>query len=442
MGGIKYSPPNKLPEGPISEQEYQKWRCELEMYLSTEDKFAHFFPGQALQNWLSGEEAGDERLTAEQIEPRQEREPDLAARNRHLKIFLSLIAKCVSDGHHTMVMQHSTSLESIFEELRKDYDIQAKGIHFLNLIELKYDESSMTPIAFYNQYRTIIINNLKKTDDVVKWKRPRQGQEVHTMQRDEQISPTFDDFILLQVLTAIDARLPAHIRQAYAHKMGREHTLMDFKNEIFVNIKLFKKDMEEKEHLTALRAENAQLSNFVARGRGGYQPSFRGGRAYRGGNYRGSSSFNFRGSGASQRGGGNAGGRGTQMPGPYPSPLTGKPSTHCGTCYHLYPGRKDLYASHNKDDATCPSKSFNNNIELEGDVGGDQQQEEAQEEFWYPTPEQPHQQDLDYRLGQVNQYQQVQQLDSPVTDLPQNRCPSSNFHQARDVAIKSHNKYY
>ena len=418
MGGIKYSPPNKLPEGPISEQEYQKWRCELEMYLSSEDKFAHFFPGQTLQDWLSGEEAGDERLTAEQVEPRQEREPDLAARNRHLKMFLSLIAKCVSDGHHTMVMQHSTSLESIFEELRKDYDIQAKGIHFLNLIELKYDESSMTPIAFYNQYRTIIINNLKKTDDVVKWKRPRQGQEVHTMQRDEQISPTFDDFILLQVLTAIDARLPAHIRQAYAHKMGREHTLMDFKNEIFVNIKLFKKDMEEKEHLTALRAENAQLSNFVARGRGGYQPSFRGGRAYRGGNYRGSSSFNFRGSGASQRGGGNAGGRGAQMPGPYPSPLTGKPSTHCGTCYHLYPGRKDLYASHNKDDATCPSKSFNNNIELEGDVGGDQQQEEAQEEFWYPTPEQPHQQDLDYRLGQVKQYQQVQQLQSPVTDLP------------------------
>ena len=129
------------------------------MYLSSEDKFAHFFPGQTLQNWLSGEEAGDERLTAEQIEPRQEREPDLAARNRHLKMFLSLIAKCVSDGHHTMVMQHSTSLEYIFEELRKDYDIQAKGIHFLNLIELKYDESSMTPIAFYNQYRTIIINN-------------------------------------------------------------------------------------------------------------------------------------------------------------------------------------------------------------------------------------------------------------------------------------------
>ena len=117
MGGIKYTPPNKLPEGPISEQEYQKWKCELEMYLSMEDKFALFFPGQRLQNWLSGEEVGDERLTEDQLQPRQERDPDLAARNRHLKIFLSLIAKCVSDGHHTMVMQHSTSLESIFDEL-------------------------------------------------------------------------------------------------------------------------------------------------------------------------------------------------------------------------------------------------------------------------------------------------------------------------------------
>ena len=50
-----------------------------------------------------------------------------------------------------------------------DYDIQKKeGIHIFNLLDLQYDPTEMTPIAFYNQYRTMITNNLSRRDDIIK----------------------------------------------------------------------------------------------------------------------------------------------------------------------------------------------------------------------------------------------------------------------------------
>ena len=61
MGGIKIHPPNQLPEGSLSEQEFQKWKIELEMYLSSEDKFALYLPGETYCEWKPGEE-GEKRI--------------------------------------------------------------------------------------------------------------------------------------------------------------------------------------------------------------------------------------------------------------------------------------------------------------------------------------------------------------------------------------------
>ena len=87
----------------------------------------------------------------------------LKLRQRQLRTVLSIVGKCVSSGHYDAVMRHSTSLESIYDMLRSDYDMQKKGIHFLNLLDMKFDATNLTPIAFYNQYRTMITSNLAKT---------------------------------------------------------------------------------------------------------------------------------------------------------------------------------------------------------------------------------------------------------------------------------------
>ena len=51
----------------------------------------------------------------------------------------------------------------------------------------------MTPVSFYNQYRTVICNNLAKTNDIIKYRNDER------MTRDEAMSPMLEDLVLLNV---------------------------------------------------------------------------------------------------------------------------------------------------------------------------------------------------------------------------------------------------
>ncbi len=54
---------------------------------------------------------------------------------------------------------------------------------------------------------------------------------------DEQLSPTFEDMILANVLSLIDTRLPGVVRDQYnKHAIGRQRSLMDLKKEILGNV--------------------------------------------------------------------------------------------------------------------------------------------------------------------------------------------------------------
>ena len=94
----------------------------------------------------------------------------LRAVRTNLRTVLSIIGKCVSQGHYNPVIRHATSLPWIYETLRADYDIKQRGIHFFNVLDVNYEPDADTPISFYNKYRTIIVNNLAKTGDVIKYK--------------------------------------------------------------------------------------------------------------------------------------------------------------------------------------------------------------------------------------------------------------------------------
>ena len=87
----------------------------------------------------------------------------LTKRCRQLKTFLGQAARCTS------IVRHATSLDWIYNKLRETYHIQQKGINFLNIIELKYDPEHKTPAGFYNEYHTMIINNVGRAGEVIQW---------------------------------------------------------------------------------------------------------------------------------------------------------------------------------------------------------------------------------------------------------------------------------
>ena len=55
------------------------------------------------------------------------REALLNKKRRELKTFLNQVAKVVSANHYNFVMRQATSLEWVYREIRKDYNIQQKG---------------------------------------------------------------------------------------------------------------------------------------------------------------------------------------------------------------------------------------------------------------------------------------------------------------------------
>ena len=266
MPSIKIYPPAQLPDRNVSEIQFNIWKEELEVYLSQEKEFKIFLPGQAYSEWESAE-AYNERIRnlnendviiAERGRNEEQlvidNEEKLAELRVNLRTVLAIVGKCVSQGHYNSVVRHSTSLNWIYDTLKADYDIQAKGIHFFHVLDVKYEQDKHTPVAFYNQYRNIIINNLAKAGDTLKYKNNQ------LLDRDEKMSPMLEDVVLLNVINLIDHRLPQFIRNHYNHKMKENERLMDFKTDILVNIPSFLNEIENCEIMNS--QQEASLNAF------------------------------------------------------------------------------------------------------------------------------------------------------------------------------------
>ena len=56
MPQIKIHPPKQLPEHSISQQEFEDWQNELEIYLGQDENMARFMTDSIYLDWLSQEE--------------------------------------------------------------------------------------------------------------------------------------------------------------------------------------------------------------------------------------------------------------------------------------------------------------------------------------------------------------------------------------------------
>jgi hypothetical protein len=89
----------------------------------------------------------------------------------------------------------------------------------------------MSAESFYNEYRSLVVACLRKKGDIVAW------QDNVVLTEDEQISPTFEDMILANVLRLIDTRLPGLVRDQYNKQaVGRQRSLMDLRKEILGSV--------------------------------------------------------------------------------------------------------------------------------------------------------------------------------------------------------------
>jgi len=160
---------------------------------------------------------------------------------KELRQFITIFAKYVHTDYYNPIIRHSTSVEWIYTKIREDYDIQQKGVHFLNILDLQWDPTAQTtPIGFYNSYRSQIMGNLAKKGEPVLWK----GE---FLKEDEKLSASHEDLIFLNVLQLIHPKLPAYVKQHYGHKIEAQKRLMDFKTEILTKARQYISEIEAAE---------------------------------------------------------------------------------------------------------------------------------------------------------------------------------------------------
>jgi hypothetical protein len=107
----------------------------------------------------------------------------------------------------------------------------------VNLSDIQFQPGA-SAVTFYDQYRNLVIAGLKKKGDIVTW------QNNRVLVKDEELSPTFEELILENVLGLIDTRLPGHVRSHYFDLMEERDGLMDYKNDILNNVPSFLEEMK------------------------------------------------------------------------------------------------------------------------------------------------------------------------------------------------------
>lgn len=163
----------------------------------------------------------------------------LIDRNRDLGLLLTHISNCCFVSEADDVSERSTSLNWIWDYLQKHYDIAPKGANFLKIASLVYT-SDMQPYTFYKQFRATFLDNLRKAGakDDARWGDAR-------LDKDERLSPSFEDAIILWALEKIDPRLPAQVKKEYEHQLSQDSFLSDLHPRILQGVPSMLEGMEK-----------------------------------------------------------------------------------------------------------------------------------------------------------------------------------------------------
>ena len=298
--------PTPLPISGVTTISFKVWKNQLIAYLEQDAAHYHFMPDGRYSSWLAKytgkritDLVGDDPEKRTIDEKRGHDPPQLTAtayenaletllnkRNAQLGKFITHAANLCYYTEASDIVDHSTSLEWIFDSLTTHYGLETKGANFLKIASLTYKKGDQYQ-TFHKQYRAAFIDVLRKKNDTVKFK----GNMI--LPDDEQLSPSFENAIVLWSLKEIDPRLPMKVRKNYGHQMTGDMTLKDLQPIIFQNIDSMLDELNESANNKAFAAVAIDKPALNALSyRGGMRGRGRGGRFQRGGRFSSNQSRN------------------------------------------------------------------------------------------------------------------------------------------------------
>ena len=395
-GSIKLTSPNVLPEQGLTSAKFKPWKLWVFNFLDQDMDNEQFLTGGRYATWTAATASPrgakgristlfahvegtspshhrDDTITEDDVKAeinkrdptvvegataydrkdapaiarkKAEMEMDLlGVRNRQLTKMIQLVCSFVNYTEAPHIYEDSTSLEWIWEYLQRHYNIQSKGVNFLKLAQITY-KSGENPQTFYKQFRTAMVDNLRKAGDAKNHLIPGSKLEV-----DEVISPTMDDAMVLWVLEKIDPRLPPWVAREYEGRLDKDTHLIDLQAVIFQRVPAMLEAIEREAGLAALTfaSASAPVEGLPA---AQCSPSCSAFSSFRGRGGRGRPSPRGRGSGGAPGG--------VDI-----SPTTGLPKTpkFCMICFKQgKPPNPKVYTSHNT--VSCNALSTSDRREM------------------------------------------------------------------------------
>ena len=257
---LKLKAPEVLPADGVTSVAFKAWKNALYSFLEQDTVNYLYLTGGIYSTWIALADSNNRKRIQELHNRDPEKikltrkvnndytqddlEADLAElhlkRNSQLSKLIQLIAVCCHYSEHDDITNLSTSTEWIINYLLQHYNLEKKGAHFLKVSELSY-KSGSNHQTFYREFRSAICDNMKSKGHKIGYLNNKE------LKADEEISPTFEETIVLWCLEKIDTRLPMHVSKTFGHQMTGNTTLKDLQVQIFQRIPSMINDLNDAE---------------------------------------------------------------------------------------------------------------------------------------------------------------------------------------------------
>ena len=172
-----------------------------------------------------------------------------------LNLMLGQIANYATIISRNQIVKGSTSLIDIWDKIRQHYGFHTTGSRFLDLTKIKLSGGDR-PEDLFQKLISFMDDNLLTTDSAL-------THHSAKVEKDEEMSPTLENVVVLLWLERLHVNLPALIKQRYGAEL-RNKTLASIKPEISQALSSLLEELSAGEDSRILRAQT--FSNR----RGGY----------------------------------------------------------------------------------------------------------------------------------------------------------------------------
>ncbi len=199
---------------------FKKWQNNMLYNLSQNNDFAPYI--EPTFEWQKASTT-NRGFTSDEDTVDAARRKTALQKNIILERMLGFVAQYSPDLLNNDIINKSTSLNWVWNRIRKHYSIHQSESNFLKINNIKRGPAE--------RYETFFQRLMSHVEDNLLTAESRIEHDGAVLTADEQMTPTIERLVVNMWMSRIDARLPAYVSRVYAHDL-QKRSLKDIQPQI------------------------------------------------------------------------------------------------------------------------------------------------------------------------------------------------------------------